>query len=74
MYCYIYRNAQGKITAYDQTTSPKPAPAIQVSVEEFKKLGFYRAPSTQPVPEEPSESQSETDELSAAILKGVNSV
>lgn len=68
MYYYIYRNKAGKIIAHDQTAQRKPPPAIEVSLEEFEAMGFYREPAPTPEPVDPPPT---LEELRAAKLQEV---
>lgn len=70
MPCYIWRNKEGKITAYDQSAGYRPPPAIEVTVEEFKKLGFY---IPDPPPQEPEPAEESPTPLSA-LLEGIDTV
>lgn len=53
---YIWKRGD-KIVAYDHTSEHRPPPAIEVSAEEAKELGFYVTPagSSEPVGPAPTE-------------------
>ena len=74
MHYYIYKNAAGGIVGYNQTDRQLSPPAIEVSKEEFIKLGFYiEQPVVEPEPT-PAPEADVWDELAAAIQEGVNDV
>lgn len=53
---YIWKR-NGKNVAYDHSSAPRPAPAIEITDEEAKALGFYSppAPAAEPAPEPTAE-------------------
>lgn len=69
MPAYIWKR-DGKIVAYDYSSTPHPPPAIQISDEGAKELGIYVPP--QMVEAEPEPAQTDIDLMADAYREGVN--
>ena len=69
---YIWKRG-GKIVAYAHSSTPRPAPAIEITDEEAKTLGIYTPrPQEPPVPEPDGPEKTDTDLMAEAYREGVN--